>query len=375
MGTARRQSTFALAGCGILFCAACVGTGGSKAPRPEHHGTLGVVPSSTTTAGSATTAAPAVGVTAPSSAVSHAVAGALTPHTSSPACSPSSCVRVPTAVSPAFARSAKPEDGQWRPYPGLSSSDEPALWVTTIHPHPQSVFVTATVVAVDLRRYHLEWVVGSADEGGEKLAAHMALGLIQPAALNEAIALFNGGFQARHGRWGQLSHGITLVEPKPVGCGVGLDRQGGVRVGTPADVEPMGELLTYRQTPPCLVSRGEIHPALTSGRDGVWAGKSDREKTRRRSALGIDQETGWLYYVVGVEASPLDLARAFVSLHCDAALQLDINWNWTRFFLVDQASGSPEIHSPLLEGMVKDAGEYVQRPSKRDFFVVRRKTD
>jgi hypothetical protein len=132
-------------------------------------------------------------------------------------------------------------------------------------------------------------------------------------------------------------------------------------------------LVTYRQTPPCLVSEGELHPALVAGNDRVWAGKSASDKTRRRSALGLNREASMLYYLVGMEAEPVDLGRAFVALGVDVGLQLDINWNWTRFFLVDQDGASPIIHSPLLEGMVKDTGEYLKRPSKRDFFVVRRR--
>lgn len=306
--------------------------------------------------------------------MSHLEPDAPVPEASSPECGASGCMRVPPEIHPPSPRSAKPEDGQWRPYPGLSSGTESAFWVTTLHPHPLSSFITATIVALDLRYFRLEWIVGSADEGADKLAQHMTPGLI-PAATSRAAAVFNGGFQARHGRWGQRSHGVTLVEPKPIGCGVGLDAVGHPSLGIPARVQPTTEMLTYRQTPPCLVSDGEIHPALLSGRDEIWAGKGEREKTRRRSALGIDQRTGWLYYVVGVEASALDLARTFVSLNCEVALQLDINWNWTRFFLVDQQAETPEVHSPLLEGMVKDAGEYVQRPSKRDFFVVRRRGD
>ncbi len=277
----------------------------------------------------------------------------------------------PPPVAPPFHRSAKPSDGQWRRYG--DSQDGSPLWVTTIHPHPISSFVTVSVVAMDLRSVRLEWVVGAGDEGASNLAAHMLPGLLSQTALTDAIAVFNGGFQARHGWWGQMSHGVTLVKPKPLGCGVALDTSGNVSLGLFDIVAQTASLVTYRQTPPCLVSDGEIHPALVSGNDKVWAGKSASDKTRRRSALGLNREASMLYYLVGMEAEPADLGRAFVALGADVGLQLDINWNWTRFFLVGQEGGSPVVHSPLLEGMVKDTGEYLKRPSKRDFFVVRRR--
>lgn len=278
----------------------------------------------------------------------------------------------PAPVEPPFHRSAKTNDGQWRPY-GDASEDGLQLWVTNLHPHPISSFVTVTIVAMDLRHVRLDWVVGASDEGASNLAGHMVPGLLSQAALTDAIAVFNGGFQARHGWWGQVSHGVTLVNPKPLGCGVALDSTGNINLGLFDDVAQTPTLVTYRQTPPCLVSDGELNPALVSGNDKVWAGKSAQDKTRRRSALGLSRETSTLYYLVGVEAEPIDLGRTLVALGADVGLQLDINWNWTRFFLVGQDGGSPSVHTPLVDGMVKDTGEYLKRPSKRDFFVVVRR--
>lgn len=278
--------------------------------------------------------------------------------------------RKPASVIPPFARSAKPGDGEWSVY-GQPATGKPTLWTTVLHPHPISSFVTATVVAMDLRQVRLEWVVGSGDEGAATLSSHMSPGLIPTASRDSAIAVFNGGFQARHGRWGQVSHGVTLVEPQPTGCGVALDGGGDVDIGTFEDVGKRPGLVTYRQTPPCLVVDGELNPTLLTGNVKAWAGKSQREKTRRRSALGISRETATLYYLIGVETEALDLGRALVALNAEHGLQLDINWNWTRFFLVSPEQESAPVHSPLVDGMVMDVGEYVKRPSKRDFFVVR----
>jgi hypothetical protein len=272
--------------------------------------------------------------------------------------------RVPDAVAAPFSVSARPGDGEWQRYSDAANSE--GFWRTTLHPHRSSAFVSVAVVAIDLRRFELDWVVGTSDDGSDKLESHMKVGLLG----GDAVALFNGGFQARHGHWGQMSHGVTLVSPKAEGCGVALTTAGRVELGAYADVAPLG-LVSYRQTPPCLVADGAINPALLAGQDKVWAGKSELEKTRRRSALGLRRSSSTLYYLVGVETDAIDLARALVALGADVGLQLDINWNWTRFFLVGQKDGSPEVRSPLLEGMVMDAGEYVTRPTKRDFFKVK----
>ena len=274
-------------------------------------------------------------------------------------------IRKPDAVTPPFSASARPGDGQWVEYaePGATSA---SLWRTTLHPHRISAFVSVAVVAIDLDVLTLDWVVGAGDEGAEKLSTKMNLGLVT----EDALALFNGGFQARHGRWGQVSHGVTLVPPRPEGCGVALTTDGRVELGAYVDVSAL-ELVTYRQTPPCLVAQRVVNPLLLSGQDKAWAGKSEREKTRRRSALGLRRDTRTLYYLVGVETDAIDLARALVALGADVGVQLDINWNWTRFFLVGQKDGVATVHTPRLDAMVMDAAEYVKRPSKRDFFVVR----
>lgn len=272
--------------------------------------------------------------------------------------------RKPDAVIPPFSASAKPGDGEWTAYAGETAAGS-QFWRTELHPHRTSPFVTVTIVAIDLSCATLDWVVGTADQGAEQLASQRQPGF----ATSGALAIFNGGFQARHGHWGQVSHGVTLVPPKTEGCGVAISPSGEVELGTLDAVT--NDFVSYRQTPPCLVTNGALNPALVSGRDAVWAGKSEHDKTRRRSALGLRRDTKTLFYLVGVEAEAVDLGRALVALGADVGLQLDINWNWTRFFLVGQKDGSPAAHSPLLEGMVMDAGEYVRRPSKRDFFVVR----
>lgn len=271
------------------------------------------------------------------------------------------------AVSPPFPATAMPGDGHWQPFG--EDSEQPRFWRTTLHPHARSRFVSVDVVAIDLRRFRLHWVVGAGDVGAESLADKQTPGLLARAWASDTVAIFNGGFQARHGYWGQQSHGVTLVKPKPDGCGMALYADGSVAFGSYADCE-RPDMVTYRQTPPCLVEKGNVHARLLAGKDELWAGKNAREKTRRRSAAGLNAERQILYYAVGVEATPLDLARAMEALGVHYALQLDINWNWTRFFLVDAVSDSPALGASLLEGMVADKGEYVRRASKRDFFAV-----
>ncbi len=277
----------------------------------------------------------------------------------------------PQAVKAPFSATFAEGDGHWQAL-GTEPGGGPLFWRTVLHPNERSKFVSVDVVAVDLRRFRLEWVVGAGDLGAASLDTQTP-GLISGGWATDVVAVFNGGFQARHGYWGQLSHGVTLVKPKAEGCGVALYSDGSVALGSYEATNQPG-LLTYRQAPPCLVANGELNPRLIAGQDAVWAGNGAKEKTRRRSAVGLTKDRQTLFFLVGVEAEPIDLARALNALGADYGLQLDINWNWTRFFLVDgAASNSPSLAAPLLSGMVADKGEYLRRPSKRDFFAVIRR--
>ena len=53
-----------------------------------------------------------------------------------------------------------------------------------------------------------------------------------------------------------------------------------------------------------------------------------------------------------------------------SALQLDINWNWTRFLLVGLRDGQPRVTSALIDDMAHGKNEYFSWPSNRDFFYL-----
>jgi hypothetical protein len=77
-----------------------------------------------------------------------------------------------------------------------------------------------------------------------------------------------------------------------------------------------------------------------------------------------------LYYAIGVETPPKLLAQGLLAAGVHTAAQLDINWNWTRFFAF---SSVPDTGLGVTESLVKvehSKRDYVERPSERDFFYV-----
>jgi hypothetical protein len=246
------------------------------------------------------------------------------------------------------------------------------FYVTTLHPHATSRFIALTIVSIDLDAARLGFVPGTEDVGTTKLPEPP--GLVPAAERGASLAAFNGGFQPRHGRWGMQSGGVTIVPPRPNGCTIAISSDGRARIQPHASLAGDPSRLTaLRQTPPCLLDRGAIHPDLLAGRDKIWGGRVKGVVTRRRSALGIDATGRFLFYAIGVETSPRLLAEGLKFAGADTAAELDVNWNWTRFMLFGpNDEGELRVTSALVEAEFSKL-DYIERPSTRDFFYVARR--
>lgn len=281
----------------------------------------------------------------------------------------------PPAITPPFARSAHEGDGIWVPLAASgdrASEGKPVFFKTLIHPHPESRFISLTVVAIDLTRVHLHFMPGKEDVGTQKTS--FTPGLVPLEQKDKLLAVFNGGFQPRHGRWGMQLAEASIVPPRDIGCTVALHSNGTVSIRSwPHVADRTNEMRAFRQTPPCLVEQGKLHPDLLAGRDKVWGGKTPGVVTRRRSAIGIDRTGRTLFYAVSIEAPPKLLAEGLRASGAYDAAELDINWNWTRFLLFGKNEQDElRVSSSLVEGTYAKSG-YVERPSERDFFYILRK--
>jgi hypothetical protein len=290
----------------------------------------------------------------------------------------------PLDFTPPHERSAQPGDGRWQrlgdPALGERIAEGPAVMVrTVVRPHPISKWITVTVVAIDLDRTLLHHVPGSEDVSDLHVDADRlptAPGLVPARDQDALLAVFNGGFKPRHGRWGMRAGAQDLVPPRDTGCTVAIYTAGGVRIRSwPELVEGVGDISAYRQGPPCLLEQGTIHPDLLTDEDGVWAGKDPKLQTRRRSALGIDTTGRILFYGIGEEAKPRELAAAMHAVGCHDAVELDINWSWTRFLIFGQPKpgAALQVTSTLIPKMVHQSRGTLTRPEERDFFYLTRR--
>ncbi len=229
--------------------------------------------------------------------------------------------------------------------------------------------MSLTLVAVDLTRASLHFMPGTADVPQKALP--FTPGLVPKSELSRVLAAFNGGFMPRHGRWGMRLGDVTVMPPRKEGCTITLGRDGAVAIRSfPALEASLSDALAVRQTPPCLLERGEVHPLLQKGRDKAWAGHTPGVVTRRRSALGLDASGLVLFYAVGIETNAKLLAEGLRFAGASDAAELDINWNWTKFFTFEKREDGSLAVAQTLVPVEHAKSAYVGQPSDRDFFYL-----
>jgi len=287
-------------------------------------------------------------------------------------------VAFPPAAFPApYERVARPGDGVWTPLAELvPPTGDPFFVRSVVHPHPVQRFIAVELAAFDLRRVEVRLVAGTAEPESGAVAPGRRTGLVPASDLQRLIAVFNNGFQARHGHYGMRVGDDVFLPPIDDACTFGLRRDGRAIVGEwSSKVRAVeDDLIAWRQTPPCLVADGVTHPLLDApGPVRRWGVSIEGKLEIRRSAVGVDASGTILYFGIGEEVTPKDLAVAMKAAGAVDAAELDINWSYTRFLVYGAVRDAevPDVMLTLLPKMKYACGEYVSRPATRDFFYVR----
>ena len=282
---------------------------------------------------------------------------------------------VPT-FKPPHERSAQPGDGAWVAVAEAGESEgEPIALRSTVHPHPYRKDVYVAVIAFDLARADLVWVSGAKEPESQTASREKRKGLVPSKDHDKLVAAFNGGFMARHGKLGAMLDGEVFLPPRDGACTIGIGKDGAVRVAPWEELAAgVGELAAYRQTPPCLVHKGELHPTIGSD-NKRWGLSAEGKFDIRRSALGIDATGRVLLVGMGEWVEPKEMALGMQVAGATSAAELDINWSYTRFnFYGHKESGGPlEVTATLIPKLVHTKKSYIGEIAPRDFFYVRRK--
>lgn len=260
---------------------------------------------------------------------------------------------------------------------GARAGEPPVMVRATAHPHRIKPHVYVAIVAIDLQRVDLRLVAGTLEpETTAAIPPERRTGLVPAADQPDLIAVFNGGFMARHGNYGMKVDGDLFLPPRPDACTVALYPDRSVRIQTWTELEPTAaQIAAFRQTPPCLIEHGALHPKIDdSVRPRKWSAAENGDTEIRRSALGLDASGRTLFFGLGEWVDARMLAESMRAAGAVNAAQLDINWSYTRFLLYGRpAPGEPlQVTSTLIPKIKHSAQGYVAKAAERDFFYLKR---
>jgi hypothetical protein len=295
----------------------------------------------------------------------------------------------PTAVSPQEVTpvpTATPVPATWPPLPlsPLGSLAGEGAWSayiqdaagqtvayrTYLQPDQSRPYAVVAVVAFDLTRTRLHFVLGSVEpysptspkRTGEMPAADKAPGLL--------LAMFNGGFKARHGEFGAMADGLVAL---PARTGLGtlvIYQDGGVRIGEwGTEITPTTDMLAWRQNGPLVIHHGEINPRIYDNSPQDWGYTVIDVSPTWRSGVGVSADQKTLYYFCGPSLSMEALAKAMHTTGVNAAIQLDINNYWVHFVSV-RTDGKKLILDPLFPNTMRENIDRYLWPYTRDYFYV-----
>ena len=276
-----------------------------------------------------------------------------------------------------FAKTAQPTDGTWEPLVAGGAGQAALLYRATVHPHSIKPHVYAAIVAIDLTRTEVTLVPGTEEPETKAVGEEKRTGLVPRERLDDLLVVFNGGFMTKHGKYGMMMDGVEFLKPREDACAVARRKDGAFWIAPWIEMKGRdAELDFYRQTPACLLDRGNYHPDLDSDfKMRKWGGQNNGQKDTRRSAVGLDASGKVLFYALGEWVFPKDLAVAMKAAGAVSGAELDINWSYTRFLLMGRPSGSDQVQvvSTLVPKIEHSKRGYVEKAATRDFFYVTRK--
>jgi hypothetical protein len=304
---------------------------------------------------------------------------------------PSPTHQVTPLPSPTLTRTMTPMPTLWRPAAAhaLGSLEGEAVWQayikdehgravayrTFIQPDPSRPYSVVAVVAFDLDRTRLNFILGYDEpslKGGPK-----GNGLIPEADAmpNVLLATFNGGFKAEHGQYGAMSAGVMAIPARKDLATIAIFKDGSVKIGAYGkEITSLDNTIAWRQNCSLVIENGQINPLVNDDSAQYWGANLNGETVIWRSGLGISPDGKTLYYFAGPSLRMRVLAAAMQAVNVKAGLQLDINNYWVHFVAVRYAEGKA-LPEPLFPNEMKyDAGRYLTRYSRDFFYVALRET-
>jgi hypothetical protein len=261
-------------------------------------------------------------------------------------------------------------EGLWQPYLH-NPAGEVVAYRTFLQPDPERPYTIVAVVAFDLTKTNLRFVLGL--EEPSKPGGPHGWGVIpdedkQPGKL---LAAFNGGFIAEHGGYGAMADGITALAGSAGLATLAIYKDESVRIGEWGnDFYTDGDYRAWRQNALMIVHNGEINDKVYTGTEAEWGANLDGATVTVRSGIGINKDNKVLYYFAGPSLSMPVLADAMVTSGAHNGLLMDINPTHAHFTAVRVEDGvlTPEALYP--EEMDLWIDRYLRQWDQDFFYVV-----
>lgn len=279
---------------------------------------------------------------------------------------PASPTPTPWVPEPLVTKGSLEGEGLWTPYLQDQSGNTVA-YRTFLQPDPQRPYAVVALVAFDLTRTRLHYVLGSIEPYNPDAPKRSGKIPQDDLVAGRLLATFNGGFKATHGHFGAMSDGNTVLPPRDGLGTLAIYADGSVRIGEwGSEINPNGDFLAWRQNGPLVIHNGEINPRIYNDSPKDWGYTVDDVSPTLRSGIAINADGSTLYYVAGPRMTMQALAESMLAAGASNGMQLDINNFWVHFVAIN-ADLKPE---PLLPDLMTEFLDRYLQPYTRDYFYV-----
>jgi hypothetical protein len=257
-------------------------------------------------------------------------------------------------------------EGLWSAYI-QNAAGQALAYRTFLQPDSARPYGMVAVIAFDLSRTRLHFVLGSHEPYAPNAPVRSGAMPDSDKAVGILVAMFNGGFKGRHGEFGAMADQVVALPAIPGLGTLAIYPDGRVALGEwGTDIDPTADMQAWRQNGPLVVRRGQINPEINNNSPKDWGYTVDTVAPTWRSGVGLSADGGTLYYFCGPSISIEDLARSMQAAGAENAIQLDINTFWVHFVAV-HPDGTLEA---LFPGMMKEDLNRYMSPYTRDFFYL-----
>ncbi len=260
-------------------------------------------------------------------------------------------------------------EGVWEPYI-QNTGGTTVAYRTFVQPDPSRPYAVCAIVAFDLTKTTLHYVLGSTEpyaKGNPPRSGSMASADKAPGVL---LAMFNGGFRSDNGQYGAMSDGILALPPIDNFGVVAMYKDGSLRMGNwGTDIVQTSDMVAWRQNGPLVVHLGSINPAIYNKSAEDWGYTVKNVAPTWRSGIGLSNDRHTLYYFAGPSLTIEALANSMVDAGVEEAMQLDINGYWVLFVAAKPGDNTVTFEA-LFPAMMNDNIDRYYHPYSRDFFYI-----